>query len=110
MTQWLASLRLVLSISLVLAFAGGLVDPAVADEVPFDCTILPGDELASIVITNPLAADASCIVTCKFSTTRYDNNPQITCAKAVPSGKEVEMCRLTSVGAAFGQFDEFVAA
>ena len=64
MTQWLASLRLVLSISLVLAFAGGLVDPAVADEVPFDCTILPGD-----VITNPLAADASCIVTCKFSTT-----------------------------------------
>ena len=70
MTHWLASLRLVLSISLVLAFAGCLaVDPAVADEVPFDCTILPGDELASILITNSLAADASCIVTCKFSTT-----------------------------------------
>ena len=98
MTQWLASLRLVLSISLVLAFAGGLADPAVADEVPFDCTILPGDELASIVITNPLAADASCIVTCKFQTTKYDNNPQITCAKPVPAGKEVEMCLLTSAG------------
>jgi hypothetical protein len=106
MTQWLASLRLVFSISLVLAFAGGLAGPTVADEVPFDCTILPGDELASIVITNPLAADASCIVTCKFSTTRYDNNPQITCAKAIPSGKEVEMCRLTSGGDKFAKLTE----
>jgi hypothetical protein len=106
MTQWLASLRLVLLISLVLALAGGLADPAVADEVPFDCAILPGDELASIVITNPLAADASCIVTCKFSTTRYDNNPQITCAKAIPSGKEVEMCRLTSGGDKFAKLTE----
>ena len=49
-------------------------------------------------MTNSLAADASCIVTCKFATTKYDNNPQITCAKAVPAGKEVEMCRLTSGG------------
>jgi hypothetical protein len=38
------------------------------------------------------------MVTCKFSTTKYDNNPQITCAKPVPAGKEVEMCRLTSGG------------
>jgi hypothetical protein len=37
-------------------------------------------------------------VTCKFSTTKYDNNPQITCAKPVPAGKEVEMCRLPSGG------------
>jgi hypothetical protein len=35
-------------------------------------------------------------VTCRFSTTKYDNNPQITCVKPVPAGKEVEMCRLTS--------------
>jgi len=33
--------------------------------------------------------------------TRSDNSPQITCAKAVPPGKEVEMCRLTSGGDKF---------
>jgi hypothetical protein len=91
---------------LALAFAGCLSDPADADEVPFTCTILPGEELASIVMTNPLAGDASCIVTCKFATTKYDNNPQITCAKAVPSGKEVEMCRLTSGGDKFVKLTE----
>jgi hypothetical protein len=94
--------RLVALTSLALAFAG----PADADEVPFACTILPGEELASIVMTNPLAGDASCIVTCKFATTKYDNNPQITCAKAVPSGKELEMCRLTSGGDKFVKLTE----
>ena len=94
----LAGFRLVALSSLALAFAGYLAGPADADEAPFTCTILPGDELASIAMTNPLAADASCIVTCKFATTKYDNNPQITCAKAVPAGKAVEMCRLTSGG------------
>jgi len=72
--------------------------PASADPVPFNCLILPGDEAASILLTNVLASEASCIVTCKFSTTKYNNNPGISCAKPVPSGKEVEMCRLTSGG------------
>jgi hypothetical protein len=71
---------------------------ASAESVPFSCIILPGEEVASILMTNSLASDAACIVTCKFSTTRYDNNPQITCAKPVPAGKEVEMCRLSSGG------------
>jgi hypothetical protein len=75
-----------------------LSTPASAELVPFSCTILPGEEIASILMTNSLDRDASCIVTCKFSTTKYDNNPQITCAKPVPAGKEVEMCRLTSGG------------
>ena len=81
---------------LVLLMSGLLSTPASAESVPFNCTILPGAEIASITMTNWLASDASCIVTCKFSTTKYDNNPQITCAKPVPAGKEVEMCRLTS--------------
>jgi hypothetical protein len=72
--------------------------PASAESVPFNCVILPGNDLASIMMTNSLASDASCTVTCKFSTTKYNNNPQITCAKPVPAGKEVEMCRLTSGG------------
>jgi hypothetical protein len=71
---------------------------ALAESVPFDCAILPGDDAASILLTNSLASEASCIVTCKFQTTKYDNNPQITCAKPVPAGKQVEMCRLTSGG------------
>ena len=71
---------------------------ASAEPVPFNCVILPGDDAASIMMTNSLGSDASCIVSCKFSTAKYDNNPQITCAKPVPAGKEVEMCRLTSGG------------
>jgi hypothetical protein len=54
--------------------------------------------MAGVTMTNSLDSDAFCIVTCKFSTTKYDNNPQITCAKPVPAGKEVEMCRLPSGG------------
>jgi hypothetical protein len=82
-----------------LAFFIGLPSaPAFAEPVPFNCAILPGEQIASILITNSLASEASCIVSCKFGTTEYDNNPQITCAKPVPAGKEVEMCRLTSGG------------
>jgi hypothetical protein len=69
-----------------------------AEQVPYQCIILPGEEIASIMITNSLSTNASCIVSCKFSTTRYNNNPQITCAKPVPAGKEVQMCLLTSGG------------
>src|SRR6202165_2538973 len=78
--------------------SGLLSTPASAESVPFNCIILPGEDLASIMMTNSLPSDASCIVTCKFSTTKYDNNPQITCAKPVPAGKEVQMCLLTSGG------------
>jgi hypothetical protein len=94
----LAGVLLVPSISLGLLGVGLLADPAFAEAVPLNCMILPGEEVASILMTNSLAADAACIVTCKFATTKYDNNPQITCAKPVPAGKEVEMCRLTSGG------------
>jgi hypothetical protein len=86
------------AISRLVLLSGLLSTPAAAELVPFSCTILPGEETASILMTNALGDDASCIVTCKFSTNKYDNNPQITCAKPVPAGKEVEMCRLTSAG------------
>jgi hypothetical protein len=86
------------AISQFVLLTGLLVTPASAGSVPFDCVILPGAEEASIRLTNSLTRDASCMVSCKFSTTKYNNNPQITCAKPVPAGKEVEMCRLTSGG------------
>ncbi len=80
-----------------LALTTGLLSAAAAAEpVPFNCVILPGAQVASVTITNSLNSSASCMVTCRFSTTRFGNNPQITCAKPVPAGKEVEMCRLTS--------------
>jgi hypothetical protein len=75
-----------------------LSTPASAESVPFSCVILPGAEVASVTMTNSLNSSASCMVSCRFSTTKYDNNPQIICAKPVPAGKEVEMCRLTSGG------------
>jgi hypothetical protein len=87
-----------LLISVGLMVSGLWATPALAESVPFNCMILPGQEVASILITNSLASDASCIVTCKFQTTKWANNPQITCAKPVPAGKEVEMCLLTSGG------------
>ena len=86
------------AISRLALLAGVLSTPASAESVPFNCIILADEDVASIMMTNSLATDASCIVTCKFSTTKYDNNPQITCAKPVPAGKEVEMCRLPSGG------------
>lgn len=95
-----SSRRMVLA-GLSVALAVSLADRAAADAVPFECTILPGEDIASVLMTNPLAGEASCIVTCRFSTTKYDNSPQITCAKAVPAGKEIEMCRLTSGGDKF---------
>jgi len=86
------------AISFLALMTGLLSTPTSAEPVPFNCVILPGAEVASITITNSLTTTASCMVTCKFSTTQYDNNPQITCVKPVPAGKEVEMCRLTSGG------------
>ena len=80
-----------------LALLSGLLSaPAAAESVPFNCLILPGEDVASVMMTNVLDSTASCIVTCRFVTTKYGDDPQITCAKPVPSGKEVEMCRLTA--------------
>jgi hypothetical protein len=82
-----------------LALLSGLLStPAAAERMTFSCIILPGEDVASILMTNSLDRDASCMVSCKFSTTKFGNNPEITCAKPVPAGKEVEMCRLTSGG------------
>jgi hypothetical protein len=86
------------AISCLALVTGLLSEPVLAETVPYKCIILPGEEIASVMMTNSLSSNASCIVSCKFSTTRYNNNPQITCAKPVPAGKEVQMCLLTSGG------------
>jgi hypothetical protein len=86
------------AISRLALLSGLLAAPASAELVPFSCVILPSEDTASISLTNTLDSQASCIVTCEFTTTRNNNSPQITCAKLIPAGKEVEMCRLTSGG------------
>jgi hypothetical protein len=39
-----------------LLFVGLLLDSATAEPVPFNCMMLPGEELASVLITNSLAS------------------------------------------------------
>lgn len=81
-----------------LATLGNPASPLYAEPVPITCTILPGEESASVLLTNPFNYSASCQANCKFSTAVYDDNPQIICAKPVPAGKQVEMCRLKAAG------------
>lgn len=69
-----------------------------ADQVAVTCTIMPDAESASVTMTNPFNFQASCMANCKFSTAVYDDNPQIICAKPVPAGRQVEMCRLKAAG------------
>jgi hypothetical protein len=97
------NLRPVILVSLVfgmgLPLIGLSTTPAAAEAVPFNCYILPDEnDVASINVTNSLASNASCIVSCKFATVRDSNNPQIICAKPVPAGTAMEMCRLPSGG------------
>ena len=80
---------------LALCFAAG-GEKAIASPVPYQC-VLSGDGLsATIFLTNTLNADASCLVNCKYATAKFGDNPEITCAKPVPAGKQVEMCVLHS--------------
>src|SRR3981081_3253982 len=81
------------AISRLALLAGVLSTPASAESVPFNCIILADEDVASIMMTNSLASDAS-----RIATHKTDNEPQIPCAKPVPAGKEVEMCRLPSGG------------
>jgi hypothetical protein len=80
-----------------LVLLAGLTGTA-AEPVPFECVVSPDQDSAIIMVTNSLKSGATCIVTCIFSTIKNGNNPQITCAKPVPAGKQVEMCRLPSGG------------
>ena len=84
---------------IVAVVVGGFVTTgAYAEPAPVTCTLLPGGEAASVMVTNPLGYTASCQASCKFSTAVYDDNPQIICAKPIPAGKEVEMCILKAAG------------
>lgn len=82
----------------MMIMTGSLSSAVYAEPVPIACTILPGEQSASVSLTNPFNYTASCQANCKFSTAVYDDNPQIICAKPVPAGKQIEMCILKAAG------------
>lgn len=84
----------------VSVFAVGMLFtlPLHADPVAVTCTILPGEESASVMLINPFDYRASCMANCKFSTAVYDDNPQIICSKPVAAKQQIEMCRLKAAG------------
>ena len=82
----------------ITVLAGSLSSALHAEPVPIVCTILPGEQSASVLLTNPFNYTASCQANCKFSTAVYDDNPQIICVKPVPAGKQIEMCILKAAG------------
>lgn len=87
----------IISVTAIAVALGALTgQPARADTVPFSCTLAPDGLTAGIYVTNTLDREASCLVNCRFATAKYDDNPEITCVKPVPAGKEVEMCILRS--------------
>jgi hypothetical protein len=73
----------------------GLLAPAaaLAEPVPFSCTILPDAHSVRVVIANPFDRETHCQVNCQFSTTRKGTSFQISCGTTVqPGGKETELC------------------
>lgn len=78
------------------AIFGLVAQPVRAADVPYSCSLTPDGLRADVFVTNTLDREASCLVNCKFATAKYDDNPEITCVKPVPAGKEVEMCILRS--------------
>jgi hypothetical protein len=72
---------------------------ALADPVPFTCTIIEDGAAVRINVSNPAATARSCLVSCRFATSAWGNESQIMCAHMVPANaKDVEMCTKTSGG------------
>jgi len=85
---------------LVLATAGLTADLAMAESVPFNCTILNDGYAVRINVSNPANADRSCLVSCRFSTHQSSFEAQFMCAHMVPArANDVEMCTKPSGGA-----------
>ena len=72
---------------------------ALAEAVPFSCTILDDGYSARINISNPARVARSCLVSCRFATPLWGGESQIMCAHMVaPGAKDIEMCTKSSGG------------
>jgi hypothetical protein len=83
------------SASVLLAFTihGYLMPAALAEPVPFSCTILPDGKSVRVAISNPFDRETSCQVNCQFSTTSKGTSFQLSCTNNVAAGgKDLELC------------------
>jgi hypothetical protein len=91
-TEALVRLR---SASVPLAFViySYLMPAAMAEPVPFSCTILPDGKSVRVAISNPFDRETSCQVNCQFSTTSRGTSFQLSCTNNVAAGgKDVQLC------------------
>ena len=76
-----------------LTIYGCLMAAALAEPVPFSCTILPNGKSVRVAISNPFDRETSCQVNCQFSTTSKGTSFQLSCTHNVAAGgKDVELC------------------
>ena len=70
-----------------------LMPAAMAEPVPFSCTILPNGKSVRVAISNPFDRETSCQVNCQFSTTSRGTSFQLSCTNNVAAGgKDVQLC------------------
>src|ERR1700686_2507720 len=78
---------------LALTVYGYLMPAALAEPVPFSCTILPDGKSVRVAISNPFDRETSCQVNCQFSTKSKGTSIQLSCGKNVAAGgKDKELC------------------
>lgn len=74
-------------------------DLAVAEAVPFTCTVVNDGFAVRINVSNPASAERSCLVSCRFKTPHWGGESQVMCAHMVQAGaQDVEMCTKASGG------------
>ena len=81
------------SVPLAFVIYSYLVPAAMAEPVPFSCTILPNGKSVRVAISNPFDRETSCQVNCQFSTTSRGTSFQLSCTNNVAAGgKDVQLC------------------
>ena len=81
------------SVPLAFVIYSYLVPAAMAEPVPFSCTILPNGKSVRVAISNPFDRETSCQVNCQFSTTSRGTSFQLSCTNNVAAGGEdVQLC------------------
>ena len=83
----------ILAFLLPAGFLAGLAATALAEPVPFTCTIQPDGKTIRVAISNLFDRETSCQVNCQFSTQRKGTSLQLSCTNTVPAGaKDVQLC------------------
>jgi hypothetical protein len=81
------------SVALAFVIYSCLMPAAMAEPVPFSCTILPGGKSVRVAISNPFDRETSCQVNCQFSTTSRGTSFQLSCTNNIAAGgKDVQLC------------------